>query len=153
MTIIFYCHIARSTDNNKGNKYDSHATIKYNMLLFAGCNDNHIAPSYDQLHEYTKVGYGKYTGDGVYLAKGVYVPKGKYIEYAEDGLYVAKGKYGNYVKEDASIANPLPRMAAGLGTTMRPLPQGQLAAYVMQGNNEPLLTTRAIGRICRARQQ
>jgi hypothetical protein len=34
----------------------------------------------------------------------------------------------------------LPRMATGLGPTMSPLPQWQLAAYVMQDNDEPLAT-------------
>ncbi len=37
-----------------------------------------------------------------------------------------------------ATTNPLPRMATGLGTTMSPLPQGQLAAYVMQDDDEPL---------------
>jgi hypothetical protein len=34
--------------------------------------------------------------------------------------------------------NSLPRMATGLGTTMSPLPQGQLAAYIMHCDDEPL---------------
>jgi hypothetical protein len=68
-----------------------HATIKYYMLLFAGCNDDHIAPRYDQQRKYAKLGYGEYAGDGMYIAKGVYVAKGKYIEYAKDSMYIAKG--------------------------------------------------------------
>ncbi len=32
-------------------------------------------------------------------------------------------------------------MATGLGATMSLLPQGQLAVYAVQGNDEPLTTT------------
>jgi hypothetical protein len=75
--IIFSCHIARSDDNKQWmqgkDKCNSHATIKYYMLSFAGCNNDHIAPCYDQLHEYAKGGYGKYAGDGVYITKGKYI--------------------------------------------------------------------------------
>ncbi len=39
-----------------------------------------------------------------------------------------------------ATTNRFPRMATGLGTTMSSLPQGQLAAYVMQDANEPLAT-------------
>ncbi len=35
---------------------------------------------------------------------------------------------------------PLAKDGDWLGTTMSPLPQGQLAAYVMQDDNEPLTT-------------
>jgi hypothetical protein len=56
-------------------------------------------------------------------------------------------------KEDASIKEghneplakegdngPLAKDGNWLGTTMSPLPQGQLAAYVMQDDNEPIPT-------------
>jgi hypothetical protein len=89
----------------------------------------------------------------MYIAKGVYVTKGKYIEYAKDLMYIAKGKYGKYAKEDASVEEghnkplakkgndePLAKDGDRLSTTMSPLPQGQLAAYVMHDNNEPLAT-------------
>ncbi len=60
---IISCHIARSDDNTRQmqgkNECDSHATIKYYMLLFAGCDDGHIAPRYEQQRKYTKVGYSK----------------------------------------------------------------------------------------------
>jgi hypothetical protein len=101
----------------------------------------------------------------VYITKGMYVAKGKYIEYAKVVPYIAEGEYGEYAKEDTSVkeghneplakkgtTNPLPRMATGLGATMSPLPQGQLAAYIMQDDNKPLVT-RASDRVCHARQQ
>ncbi len=66
-------------------------------------------------------------------------------------MYNAEGEYGKYAKETASVEEghneplammrPLPRMATGLGTTMSPSLQGQLATYVMQDDNEPLATT------------
>jgi hypothetical protein len=37
-----------------------------------------------------------------------------------------------------ATTNPWPRMVTGLGTTMSPLPQGQLAVYIVQCDNEPL---------------
>jgi hypothetical protein len=93
----FYCHIAMIADNNRQtqgkNEYYSHATIKYYMLSFAGCNDNYIAPCYDQQCKYAEVGDGKYPRDGVYTTRGVYIA-GKYIKYAKDVMYVAEGKYG-----------------------------------------------------------
>jgi hypothetical protein len=129
------------------------------MLLFAGCDDDHTAPHNDQRRKYAEVEYGKYAKDGVYIAKGMYVAKGKYVEYAKDVLYVTKGEYGKYAKEDASVEEghneplakegndkPLAKDGDWLGTTMSPLPQGQLAVYVMQDNNKPL-TTRASDRV------
>jgi hypothetical protein len=47
-------------------QYDSHATIKYYMLSFAGCSNNHITQRYDKQHEYAKVKYDKYVGKGMY---------------------------------------------------------------------------------------
>ncbi len=83
----------------------------------------------------------------------MYVAKGKYIEYAKDVVYVAEGEYGEYAKEDASVEEghngplakedddePLAKDGDWLSTTMSPLPQGQLAAYVMQDDDEPLTT-------------
>jgi hypothetical protein len=102
------------------NVYNSHATIKYNMLSFTGCNDNHIAPCYNQQHKYAKVGYVEYTRDGVYVAGGMYIAKGKYIEYAKDGVYVAEGEYGKHAKENASVK------------------EGNNVPFVKDGNNEPL---------------
>jgi hypothetical protein len=97
--------------------------------------------------------------------KGVYVAKGKYIECANDVVYVTEGKYGEYAKEDASIKEghnepltkegnnkSLAKNGDWLGTMMSPLPQGQLAAYVMQDDDEPL-ATRASDRVRRARQR
>ncbi len=70
-TIILYCHIAWSNDNNRQmqgkNVYNSHATIKYIMLLFARCNDNHIAPCYNQQRKYAEFGFGKYIRKGMYI--------------------------------------------------------------------------------------
>ncbi len=93
------------------------------------------------------------------ISKGVYVAKGKYIEYAKDVMYIAEGEYGEYAKEDASVEEghneplakkgddePLAKDGNWLGTMMSPLPQGQLAAYVMQDNNKPL-ATRASDRV------
>jgi hypothetical protein len=42
--------------------------MKYYMLLFAGCNDDHITPRYDQQRKYTKVGFSKDVEKGVYVA-------------------------------------------------------------------------------------
>ncbi len=85
--------------------------------------------------------------------RGVYVAKGEYSKYAEDGVYSAKGKYSKKAKEDASVEEghneplakegndkPFAKDGNWLGTTMSPLPQGQLAAYTVQCNNEPLTT-------------
>jgi hypothetical protein len=123
------------------------------MLLFAGCDDDHTAPHDDQRRKYAKVEYGEYAEDGIYIAKG------KYIECAEDGVYDAEGRYGEYAKEAASVEEghneplakegddePLAKDGDWLGTTMSPLPQGQLAAYVMQDDDEPL-ATRASDRV------
>jgi hypothetical protein len=117
------------------------------MLSFAGCNDDHTAPHDNQRCKYAEVEYGKYAKDGMYIAKG------KYIECAKDGMYNAKGRYGEYAKEAASVeeghnkplakkgdGEPLAKYGYWLGTTTSPLPQGQLAAYVMQDNKEPLTT-------------
>jgi hypothetical protein len=133
--------------NVREEQYDSHATIKYYMLLFAGCNNDHIAPCYDQQCKYAKVEYGNYAGDGVYITKG------NYIEYTKDSVYVAKGEYGKYAKEDASVKEghheppvkegnnkPLAKMATRLGKTMSLSPLKQLTVYTMQDNNEPLTT-------------
>ena len=83
----------------------------------------------------------------------MYIAKSKYIECAEDGLYNAEGRYGKYAKEDASVKEghneplakegddePLAKDGDWLGTTMSPLPQGQLAAYAMHEDNEPIAT-------------
>ncbi len=74
-------------------------------------------------------------------------------EYADDGMYDAEGEYGVYAKQAAFVEEGdnepfakesddelLPRMATGLGTTMSPSSQGQLAAYIMQDDDEPLAT-------------
>ncbi len=123
------------------------------MLSCAGCDGNHIAPRDDKRCKYAEVEYGKYAKDGMYITKGMYVAKGKYIEYAKDVVYVAGGKYGKYTKKDASVEEghnkPLAKEGNNkalakdgnwLGTTMSPLPQGQLATYVMQDDDEPLTT-------------
>jgi hypothetical protein len=123
------------------------------MLLCAGCDDDHIAPRDDQRCKYAEVDYGEYAEDGMHIAKGMYVAKGKYIEYAKDVVYVAEGEYGEYAKEEASVEEghneplakegndgPLAKDGDWLGTTMSPLPKGQLAAYVMQDDDEPLTT-------------
>jgi hypothetical protein len=100
-----------------------------------------------------------------YVQDGVYVAKGEYSEYAEDEVYVAKGEYSKNAEEDASVEEghneplakegddePLAKCGDWLGTTMSPLPQGQLAAYVMQDDVKPL-ATRASDRVCRARRR
>jgi hypothetical protein len=125
---------------------DSHATIKYYMLLFAGCNDDHIVPRYVQQQEYAKGGYGEYTRDGVYVARGMYVAKGKYIEYTEDGVYIAKGKYGKYAKEDSSVKEGHNEPLAKESDNKPLAKDGDWAGY----NNEPL-ATRAIGCVHHAR--
>ncbi len=117
------------------------------MLLFAGCNDNHITPRYDQHHEYTKFKYGEYTKVGVYIAKGIYVAKDKYIEYANDGAYVTEGEYGKYAKEDASIEDGHNKPLAKEGNDEPLAKNGNWAGC----NNEPLVT-KAIGHECRKRQ-
>jgi hypothetical protein len=88
-----------------------------------------------------------------YVQDGVYVTKGECSKYAEDSAYVAKGEYSENAEEDASVEEghnkplaiegnnePLAKDSNWLGMTMSPLPQGQLAAYVMQEDNEPLAT-------------
>jgi hypothetical protein len=93
------------------------------------------------------------------------LPKSKYSKNAEDGVYSAKGKYSKNAEKEASVKEghnePLskegdnkPHAKDGnwLGMLMSPLPQGRLAAYVMQDDNKPL-ATRASDRVCHARQQ
>jgi hypothetical protein len=117
------------------------------MLLFTGCNNDHTAPHDNQQRKYAEVEYSEYAKDGMYIAKG------KYIECPKDIMYDIEGRYGKYAKEDASIKEghneplakegdnePLAKDGNWLGKTMSPLPQGQLAMYVMQDNNEPLAT-------------
>jgi hypothetical protein len=118
------------------------------MLLFAGCNDDCIAPCNNQRCKHTKVKYGKYTGDGVYTAKGMYVAKGKNSKYTKDSMYVAKDENAKYA-EEATFAK-----------------KGCNEPLAKEGNNKPLgkdcdwaeynyvpLATRAIGCVCHARQQ
>jgi hypothetical protein len=129
------------------------------MLLFTGCDDDHTAPHDNQRCKYAEVEYGKYAKDGMYITKG------KYIECAKDGVYDTKGRYGEYAKEAASVEEghnkplakegddkPLAKDGNWLGTTMCPLPQGQLAVYIMQDDNKPL-ATRASDRVRHARQR
>jgi hypothetical protein len=111
------------------------------MLLFAGCNNDHITPRNNQQREYAKVGYGEYAG------KGVHVAKGKYIEYAKDSVYVAKGEYGEYAKEDASVEEGHNKPLTKEGNNKPLAKDGDWAGY----NNETL-ATRAIGCVCCARQ-
>ncbi len=106
------------------------------MLLFAGCNDDHILQCKDQRHKYADVKHGKYAGDGMYVAKG------KYSEYAKDSVDIAKGEYGEHTKEAAFIEEGDNKLLATRA----------MAAYVVQGNNKPL-TTRAIGHVHHVRQK
>ncbi len=128
------------------------------MLPFAGCDNDHITPCKDQQSEYAKVGYAEYTG------KGVTSPKGSTASMPKTACTVPRASTARTPVRPGSSRrvstsplpmrakmNCLPRMATGLGMTMSPSPQGQLATYVVQGNNEPL-ATRAIGRACCARQ-
>jgi hypothetical protein len=88
-----------------------------------------------------------------YIQDGMYVAKGKYSKYAEDDVYSSKGKYSENAEEDEPVKEghnkplakegnnePLAKDGNWLGMTMSPLPQGQLAAYIMKDNNEPLAT-------------
>ncbi len=100
-----------------------------------------------------------------YVQDGVYIAKSEYSKYAEDGMYSAKGKYSKNAKKDASVKEghnellskegddePLAKDGNWLGMTMSPLPQRQLAAYIMQDDNEPL-ATRTSDRVRHARQR
>ena len=68
----------------------------------------------------------------------MYDAKGAYGEYAKLAAFVEEGNNEPFAKERNSKL--LPMMVTGLGTTMSPLSQGQLAAYVMQDDDEPLTT-------------
>jgi hypothetical protein len=111
-------------------------------LSFAGCNNDHIAPCYDQQRKYAKAGFGKYVG------KGVYVAKGKYIEYAKDGVCVAKSEYGKYAKEEASLKEGHNEPLAKAGGNEPVAKDHDWAGY----SNEPLATG-AINCVGCARQQ
>jgi hypothetical protein len=124
------------------NKCNSHATIKYYMLSFGGCNDYHIAPRYDKQCKYAEFKYGKYVGKGVYVA---YV---KYSEYAGESVYSAEGEYSKNAKEDASIEEGHNKPLAKEGNNEPFAKDGDWAGY----NNKPFATTRAIGCICHARR-
>jgi hypothetical protein len=84
----------------------------------------------------------------MYVAKGKYVAKSKYIEYTKDGMYVPEGKYGKYAKEDVSIKEG-PNKPLAKGGKDRPLAKDRNWA----GYDDEPLATRAIGRVCRSRQQ
>jgi hypothetical protein len=136
------------------NECNSHTTIKYYTLLLTGFDNSHITPCDKQQRKYAEVGYSKYVKDNTqYIQDGVYVAKGLYSKYAEDGVYVAKGEYSKNAEEDASVKEghnkpltkegnnkPLAKDGNWLGMTMSSLPQVQLAACVMQDDNEPLAT-------------
>jgi hypothetical protein len=117
------------------------------MLLFAGCNDDHIPPRYDQQCKYAESRYGKYARDGVCVARGVYIAKCKYIEYAKDGMYVTEGKYGEHTNEDASVKEGHNEPLAKEGEDKPLAKDGNWAGY----NDEPL-AIRVIGHVRHARQ-
>jgi hypothetical protein len=92
----------------------------------------------------------------------MYVTKSKYSEYAKDTVprvSTARTPRRKHPSRRATMSllpkkattNPLPRLVTGLGTTIIPLPQGQLATYVMQDDDKPL-TTRASDHVHCARQ-
>jgi hypothetical protein len=118
------------------------------MLLFAGCDDDHIAPHDNQRCKYAEVEYGKYAKDSMYIAKSMYVTKGKYIEYAKDSVYHAKGKYGEYALEAASVKEGHNKPLAKKGDDKPLAKNGDWAGY----GNKPLATS-AIGHIRHARRQ
>jgi hypothetical protein len=103
------------------------------MLSFAGCNDDCTAPRDDQRRKYAEVEYGEYAEDGVYIAKGVYVAKGRYGEYAKEAASAEEGHNEHLAKEGED----------------EPLAKGGDWA----GCDDEPLTTRAIGRVRRARQR
>jgi hypothetical protein len=55
------------TDKCKGRAISLPGNNQIFMLSFAGCNDYHIAPRYDQQRKYAKVEFGEYAGKGVYV--------------------------------------------------------------------------------------
>jgi hypothetical protein len=61
--IVISQRAATITDKYKGRTKQPPRNNQIFMLLFAGCNDDHIVPHNDQ-----KVGYAKYTGKGVNVA-------------------------------------------------------------------------------------
>ncbi len=71
---FFYCHIARSDHNKTANAREEQIQLPCNnqifMLLFAGCNNNHVMPRDDQRCKYTKVEYGKITKEAVFIEEG-----------------------------------------------------------------------------------
>jgi hypothetical protein len=73
-----------------------------------------------------------------YAKDSVYITKGKYSKNAKEASFIKEGDNGPLSK--TATMNPLPRMATGLGVMMSLLPQGQLAMYVMQDDDEPLAT-------------
>jgi hypothetical protein len=85
------------------------------MLLFAGCDGNHIVPR-------------KTSGKSTPRLSMSSMPK-TVCKYAKDNVYITKGKYGKHAKEAAFVVEgdnePL--------TTRKNWPR-------MQGNNEPLAT-------------
>jgi hypothetical protein len=61
---FFYVVLRGATtkkDKGEGRTKQLQCNIQICMLLFAGCNDDHIPPRNDQQHKYAKVEYGKYT--------------------------------------------------------------------------------------------
>jgi hypothetical protein len=68
----------------------------------------------------------------------MYNAEGEYGKYAKQAAFVKEGKDEPFVKE--SDDELLPRMVTGLGTAISPLPQGQLAVYIVQDDDEPLST-------------
>ena len=103
------------------------------MLLLARCNNDCTAQCKDQWRKYAKVEYIEYTKDVVYVAKGKYDKSTpKEIPSVEEGHNKPLTKEG--------LDEPLAKDGNWLSTTMSPLPQGQLTAYVMQDDDEHLAT-------------
>ncbi len=117
------------------------------LYCCAGCNDDHAAPCNDQRLKYADTLKMVCTSP-----KACTLPKASTLSMP-NGVYVIKGEYGKYAKEDASVKEghnkhltkegdnkPLAKDGNWLGTTMSPLPQGQLAVYIMHDNNQPIAT-------------
>ncbi len=129
------------------------------MLLFTGCGNNHIVPHYGQQCKYAEVGVGEYAGKGCTLPKESTASLPKTVCTAPRvsiarmlrRLHLLR-RATTSLSSKRATTNPLPRMETWLGKTMSPSPQGQLATYLVQGNDEPL-DARAIGRVRCAREQ
>ncbi len=114
MTIIIYCHITRSDDNNRQMLGKNVTTPMRNnqmfMLSFAGCDNNHTMPCDDQRLKYAEVKYSECAKDGVYIAKGMYVTKGKYIEYAKRRVHCRRWVW--WVRQGGRIHRGGPQQAS-----------------------------------------